>query len=141
MQLDSSNPVIQLCAKGMATESVEEALSFFEEAWKNSLNPTEACIAAHYLARHQATPSEELRWNLEAINRADAVGEEEMKAFYPSLYLNLAKCYEDLGQIEEAKKYYLLAAEKEDNLPVGGYRDWVHCGITEGLKRIGVTSK
>ena len=70
----------------------------------------EACIAAHYVARHQPNPQETLRWNQEALSRAQALDDERIQAFYPSLYLNMGQSYEVLGDLTEAKRYYDLAA-------------------------------
>lgn len=70
----------------------------------------EFCIAAHYVARFQETPEEKLRWNLEALNRAEAGSDDRVNELYPSLYLNLGQSYELLGNQEEAGRYYDLAA-------------------------------
>lgn len=60
--------------------------------------------------RFQGDPAETLRWNREALRRAEAVGDERVAAFYPSLYLNMGRSYELLGEQVEAEKYYALAA-------------------------------
>jgi hypothetical protein len=46
-----------------------------------------------------------------ALARAEAVGDERVRCFYPSLYLNLGQAYEDLGNQAEAQKYYALASD------------------------------
>ena len=71
----------------------------------------DACIAAHYVARFQETPEETLRWNQIALDHANAVHDEKVKDFYPSLYLNLGQSYEALGNQFLAQKYYQLAAD------------------------------
>jgi hypothetical protein len=88
-----------------------DARQLYEQAWEKSASDYEACIAAHYMARLQAEPSEALRWNQEALRRADAVGDGRVKEFYPSLYLNMGSCFEILGNSIESQKYYSLAAE------------------------------
>ncbi len=52
-----------------------------------------------------------LRWNQEALARADAVGDERVHNFYPSLYVNMGRSYEVLGNWAEARRYYKLAAD------------------------------
>jgi hypothetical protein len=42
---------------------------------------------------------------------ADAVNDDRVKDFYPSLYLNLGNSYELLGNQAEAQKYFKLAAD------------------------------
>ena len=64
MHVDPANPVVQLCAAGMAIEGDPlGARALFAEAWALQSDDYEACIAAHYVARHQATAEETLRWN------------------------------------------------------------------------------
>ena len=76
-----------------------------------------------------------LRWNREALQRAEAVSDERVEGFYPSLYLNMGYSYEMLGSREEAIRYYQLAAASVANLPDGAYGDLVRGGVAEGLKR------
>jgi len=80
-----------------------------------------------------------LKWNLEALNRAGAIKDDEMNAHYPSLYLNVGKSYETLGDIKQANNYYHLAADHSNYLPPGKYGDMLRMGIAEGLKRTGTT--
>jgi hypothetical protein len=54
----------------------------------------------------------------------------------PSLYLNIGKAHEDLGNRERAKRYYELAATKMSHLPEGRYADIVRDGIKRGLERV-----
>lgn len=112
--MDLENPVIKLCAAGTQAEfngRFAEAHALYQQAWELASNDYEACIAAHYVARHQTNPTETLRWNQEALNRANAVTDEAIMAFYPSLYLNMGDAYEKLGQHRQAKLYYDLAAQ------------------------------
>ena len=112
--MDTNNPVIQLCMQGSRAEfegRMEAARSLYLQAWDISQDDYQACIAAHYLARFQATPEEMLRWNQEALDRARQVDDERVKEFYPSLYLNLGCSHEMLGNETEAQRYYDLAAK------------------------------
>jgi hypothetical protein len=111
--LDLENPVIKLCIAGTQAEFLglnEEARALYLQAWEAARDDYEACIAAHYVARFQDDPAETLRWNREALERADAVGDERVKDFYPSFYLNIGLSHESLGDQVEADKYYALAA-------------------------------
>jgi len=89
---------------------MEAARSLYLQAWDISQDDYQACIAAHYLARFQATPEEMLCWNQEALDRARQVDDERVKEFYPSLYLNLGRSHDMLGNQAEAQRYYDLAA-------------------------------
>lgn len=136
--MDPDNPIVRLCVAGMKAESegrTADALALFSQAWEQSADDFEASIAAHYVARHQKEPEETLRWNQIALARAEAVGDERVRAFYPSLYLNLGKAHEDLGHRDEAKKFYALASCKVSELPEGKYGDIVRDGVQRALQR------
>jgi tetratricopeptide (TPR) repeat protein len=112
--MDLNNPVIKLCAAGTQAEFAgkkDNACELYHQAWKAASDDFEACIAAHYMARCQDSPEEILRWNREALERANAVKDGRVKEFYPSLYLNMGHSYELLGNQDEAKRYFDLAAE------------------------------
>jgi tetratricopeptide (TPR) repeat protein len=111
--MDLNNPVVKLCADGTRAEfegRLDDARSLFMQAWKESKDNYDACVAAHYVARHQESPQDTLHWNQEALARADGVGDDRVRSFYPSLYVNLGHSYEVLGHQAEAKRYYQLAA-------------------------------
>jgi len=138
--VDPNNPVVKLCAEGMQAEfagKLDDAKALFMQAWEQSRDDYEACIAAHYVARHQPSFKENLRWNQESLARAEAVGDERVRDFYPSLLLNLGHSYEILGDQAEARKYYDLAVERVDELPAGPYNDVVRRGIEGAQQRIG----
>jgi tetratricopeptide (TPR) repeat protein len=116
---------------------VQDAALCFARAWDSSTNDFERCIAAHYLARHQKSPAEALRWNQESLRYADASDDASVREFYPSLYLNLGKSYEDLGNRDEARKFYELAGRSAAVLPTNGYGALVRSGIASGLQRVG----
>lgn len=111
--MDLNNPVVQLCVAGTQAEfqgRPEAARALYWQAWETARDDFEACIAAHYVARFQNDPQEVFRWNQEALNHADVIQDERVKEFYPSLYLNMGRSYELLGDLSEAKRYYDLAA-------------------------------
>jgi hypothetical protein len=137
--MDPDNPVVKLCAQGMEAEFAGrpvEARDLFLRAWEARGDDYDAAVAAHFVARHQATPAETLRWNQEALARADAVGDERVRGFYPSLYLNLGHSHEQLGDRDEARRFYGLADAAATDLPSGPYTDTVRDGIARGLQRV-----
>ncbi len=135
--VDPDNAVVKLCAQGMAAEAegrMDDARVLFSEAWSVSSDDYEACIAAHYLARHQATAEETLWWNQEALRRADAAI-NRVSGFYPSLYLNAAHALEQLGRVVEARQHYALAAQRLDDLPTNGYATMIRMAVARGQER------
>ncbi|MFC7309562.1 hypothetical protein ACFQVC_35795 [Streptomyces monticola] len=138
--MDPSNPVVKLCSQGMQAEAEgreAEARALFEEAWATAGDDYEACVAAHYLARHQPTPERTLRWNRECLRRADRVGDDRVKGFYASLHLNMARTHDDLGDAEAAREHFGLAAAHLDELPQGQYADWTRGAVAAGLRATG----
>ena len=142
MQFDPENKIVKLCAQGMQAEAegkTDEAHNLFQQAWDIAGNDFEAFTAAHYLARNQKDPSDVLKWNIEALNRANRISDDDMKGHYPSLYLNVGKSYETLGDLKEANNYYQLAANSSAFLPPGKYGDMLRTGVAEALKRTGTS--
>jgi tetratricopeptide (TPR) repeat protein len=111
--MDLNNAIVKLCLQGTQAEFEgrnEEACEFYRQAWEAVTDDYEACIAAHYMARCQESPQQIFYWNQVALERAEAVNQERVKDFYPSLYLNMGQSYELLGNRAEAEKYYQQAA-------------------------------
>lgn len=136
--MDTDNPVVRLCMEGMEAEAqgrFETARKLFEQAWSICQDDYDACMAAHFLARHQDSPQATFEWNKEALNRANAVGDDRVLSFYSSLYLNLGHSYETLGDLAEARRHYQMAADRLDDVPEGPYKDMMRNGIARGLKR------
>src|SRR5262245_10087753 len=134
-RMDPNNPVARLCAAGMAAEGEgrpAEAKALFEQAWAESRDDFDACIAAHYVARHQGSAEAELEWNTRALERADSVGDERVHGFYPSLYLNLARSLEKLGRTAEACELYATAEARLEDQPDTPYVQLVRGGIAAG---------
>ena len=112
--MDLNNPVIKLCIEGTQAEfqgKLDEACALYRKAWEVAQDDYDACIAAHYVARHQDNYDERLYWNQVALDKANAVADSSIQEFYPSLFLNMGQSYEMLGNLREAKRYYDLAAK------------------------------
>ena len=136
--MDNDNLVVKLCIEGMQAEAEgkpDVARKLFEQAWAARQDDFDACVAAHYLARHQQNPQETFNWNKEALSRAEALDDDRVEGFYSSLYLNMGYSYETLGNRVEARRYYEMAADKLNNVPEGGYKEVVRNGIEGGYKR------
>ena len=138
--MDPNNEVVKLCVEGMGAEQegrFADARALFERAWAAHGDDFEACIAAHYLARQQDSDQDKLAWNEEALRRADAVADERVSGFYPSLLLNLGHSHETLGALDEARRYYTLAADRLDELSEDRYGGIVRDGLARAKERIG----
>jgi rifampin ADP-ribosylating transferase len=112
MEFSPSNNIVKLCIQGMAMEdqgNPEEAARVFLQAWNEATNDFEKYIAAYYVARHQDGVGDRLKWLKTALEYALKVNSVAAISAFPGLYSSIAKCYEDLGDIENAKKSFELA--------------------------------
>src|SRR4051812_19835922 len=149
MHVDPDNPVVALCAAGMAVDGdPEQARALFMRAWSIHRDDYEASIAAHFLARHQPTDEETLAWNERALQHATMVTDGRTTEFLASLYLNVGDSYLATRRPNDAATAARLARASVAALPAGGYRDFVEYGIRRLEDRIaaarsdvGLTSK
>ena len=112
MEFNPNNNIVKLCLHGMSLEDggkPEEASEIFLQAWNEAENDFEKYLAAYYAARHQKNAADKLQWLETALEFASKVNTDSAKSAFPSLYANIAKCYEDLGDSENAKKHNDLA--------------------------------
>lgn len=112
MEFNPNNNVVKLCVQGMDMEGKgipEEASRLFLQAWNEATNDFEKYTAAYYVARYQKNVSDKLKWLETALKFALKINDDTVRGAYPSLYLNIAKCYEELSDPDNAKKNYELA--------------------------------
>ena len=115
---------------------MEKAKSLFEQAWNEAYTDIEKFVAAHFVARHQQDTVGKLKWDETALEWALKIGHESVNASYPSLYLNIGKCHEDLKAFNRAEWYYEQAHAHLDFLPDDGYGNMIRSGVLAGLGRI-----
>lgn len=138
--MDLFNPVVQLCARGMQAEAKGQpdlARDLFVQAWNRRRDAFDACVAAHFVARHQPTPEAKLHWNEEALAQAQAAGETRVRDFLPSLYLNLGHSWEQVGDPAEARRFYRLADARTEALPDDRYRQTIRSALDGAARRLG----
>ena len=112
MQFDPRNNIVKRCIQGMELEEngkPADAGRIFFQAWKEASNNFEKFLAAYYVARHQNNEQDKLYWLQSTMKYAMLVNDDSVKTAYPNLYLNIAECYEDLNDPENAAKFRELA--------------------------------
>ena len=133
MDLDLTNPVIALCAEGMAVGGDAAAASeYFARAWAARRDDFDAAVAAHYMARQQPAPAERLTWDARAVTHAEAalsIGDARVPSLLASLYLNLGDALLTAGRAADARDAVERAEAALDALPDGGYRAFVAGGV------------
>ena len=106
MEFNPNNNIVKRCLQGINMEekgNPEEASKLFLQAWNEATNDFEKFIAAHYVARHQKNVPDKLKWLETALQYGLKINDDTVKSAFPSLYLNIAKCYEDLNDPVKAK--------------------------------------
>ena len=102
----------------------EGALALYNALWAEATrveDQYQACIVGHFMAHAHIEPEAQLVWHLRALQRANAVGDERVLAFYPSLHANLGDVYLRLGNLAQAQEHIDKAREAEHILPDDGY--------------------
>ena len=123
MEFNPNNNVVKLCVQGMDLEGKdkpEEASRLFLQAWNEATNDFEKFTAAYYVARHQKNVPDKLKWLETALQFALKINNDSVKGAFPSLYLNIAQCYEDLNDLDNAKKNRELAISFTNKLSDNG---------------------
>ena len=139
MEFNTENKVVKLCAEGMEFEGKgenEKASEIFERAWNLSQNDFEKFTSAHYVARHQKSIAEKLKWDEKALNFALKINDKTIKGTLPSLYLNIGKCYEDMNDFDNARLNYITGDTYFEFLPSDGYGNMIKKGIESRIERI-----
>ncbi len=117
MEFSQNNDIVRLCLQGIGMEKkdkLEEASKLFLQAWNEAANDFEKFIAAHYVARHQKNVSDKLQWLETDLQLALKINDDTVKSAFSQLYSNIAKCFEDLGDPDKAKKNYQLAVSCDE---------------------------
>lgn len=112
MEFSPFNTIVKRCVQGMAMEDqgkAEEAKKLFLQGWNEASNDFEKYLAAYYVARHQTSVPDKLKWLETSLEYALKINDITVKSAYPSLYSNIAKCYEDLNNPAKAKENFDLA--------------------------------
>ena len=140
MDIDPNNPVVALCAAGMAIEGdADAARKLFEQAWDARTDDYDASIAAHFIARHHTNEDDRLRWNALAVEHAERIDDDRARALMASLYLNLADSLRTTGDNAAATQTVMRARGHLEDLPEDGYRSFVELGITRLEARLAAT--
>lgn len=112
IKFDPNNVVIKLCMSGMNLEdsgNIEDATTMFHKAWHEATDDYERFIAAYHLARQQKSITDKLKWMETSLQCALNINDDNVKSAYSTLYLNIAKCYEELCNSDNAKRNYELS--------------------------------
>jgi hypothetical protein len=99
-KFDPNNVIIKICMSGMGLEDCgksEGAIAMFHKAWHEATDDYERFIAAYHLARIQENITDKLKWMETSLQCAQNIDDDNVKSAYSTLYINIANCYEELG--------------------------------------------
>ncbi|MGW6912475.1 hypothetical protein ACWGB8_01430 [Kitasatospora sp. NPDC054939] len=125
-----------------------EARASFELLWQQLGERGDVfhrCVLAHYLADLQDDPRAELEWDRRALAAADSLTAErartyrdalQVRAFYPSLHLNLASDHLKLGEPEQARDQLDRAVHSLDALPEDAYSAGIRTAVEQLRRRL-----
>ena len=140
--------VVMLHHGGDREEARERLLGLWAELGEDG-DPLHRCTLAHYLADTQDDPTDELAWDLRALSAADELtdgrdagdagqkGAVAVRAFYPSLHLNLAADYVKLDRPDAARTHIRRARTACAVLADDGYGNGVRAAIGRLELRLG----
>lgn len=104
-----------------ANGKADDANRLFLQAWDEAVNDYEKFTAGYYVARHQRTVSDKLKWLETALQFALKINDVTVESAFPTLYSNIAECYQELGDLDSARKNRelakLIAAKPSDPGP------------------------
>ncbi|WP_416964977.1 hypothetical protein [Streptomyces sp. Agncl-13] len=158
--------IVMLHHGGDREEARDRLLGLWAELGEDG-DPLHRCTLAHYLADTQDDPTDELAWDLRALSAADELtdgrdagppgdpgeagdpgalrhvgdaGQEgtiAIRAFYPSLHLNLAADYVKLDRPDAARTHIRRARDACAVLADDGYGNGVRAAIGRLELRLG----
>lgn len=119
MEFSPFNNIVKLCLQGMSMEEQqkpEEAGKLFLQGWNEATNDMEKFLSAYYIARHQKTPSDQLKWLETALQYALKVNDDTARSAFYMFYRKIATCYRELSDPEKSKEYDELALSVKDKI-------------------------
>lgn len=124
--------------RGERAEAATLFAALWDEIGADRGDPLHRCAVAHSMADAQPDVHDELRWDLRALEAADALTDERVASggiagpaagFYPSLHLNLADCYRRLGDVRRAREHLQNGRATVELLGNDGYGRMIRGGL------------
>ncbi|MEV6303054.1 hypothetical protein AB0M02_26810 [Actinoplanes sp. NPDC051861] len=128
------------------TRAAREALEQLWESVGDHGDALHRCSIAHYAADLQETVTDELMWDERALAAVTDLTDErarkyhdslQVRAFLPSLHLNLADAHRRAGNATEAQHHLAAATETVHLLPDDEYGQMIRAGIAKNHAALG----
>ncbi|HQQ95295.1 MAG TPA: NAD(+)--rifampin ADP-ribosyltransferase [Bacteroidia bacterium] len=118
MSFSPFNPIVKRCLLGISLEEKaqpNEAAMVFSDAWKEATNSFEKFLTAYFVARHQKNVQDSLRWYEASLQYALQTEPLTLSGVFSTLYTDIARCNESLGQTELVNLHRQLAEGYRNN--------------------------
>ena len=125
----------------------DDARRLLAEIWDDDgADALHRVAVAHYLADLQGDPHDELAWDRRALAEADALTDDRVdaagvatpvRAFYPSLHLNLGESLRKVGDLAAARDQLARGRGSVDALPDDGYGRLIRTSLDDLAARLG----
>lgn len=124
------------------------ARSQLQEVWSRISNAPLAfhkCVLSHFMADAQDAVTEELAWDIRALDAALHCTDAETQCYHhslsilalmPSLHLNLAEDYFNLGDFSRSRNHLESACGLTGELPDNSYGQMIKRGIERVAKNL-----
>ncbi len=111
----------------------EEANRLLTQAWQEASDDFEKYTAAYYNARFAVNTREKLNWFETTLKHALILNNLSVMGAFPALYANIAQCYEELNDPENAEKYRTLLADfRSEQLDSGPFYHGTRADLNMG---------
>ncbi|MGL4452315.1 MAG: NAD(+)--rifampin ADP-ribosyltransferase [Sarcina sp.] len=111
-KFNPKNKIIRLCMLGIGMEekgNSKEANELFSQALNESADDFEKFIATYHIAKYKKDVLDKLKWMEKSLEYARESNDDSVKSAFPTIYLSISKCYEELGDLNKAEEIYELA--------------------------------
>ncbi len=92
---------------------LEDARRLFLQAWLEASDDIEKFLAAHFVARVQTAVRDRLTWLETAQRFAVASNDAGVKPALAPVYTSIGDCYEELGEVNNAREFHALASSAD----------------------------
>jgi hypothetical protein len=127
-------------------EGPDVARRVLGEIWRDpAADALHRVAVAHHLADLQDDPRAELAWDQRALAAAEGVSDERVRAagvgapvraFYPSLHLNLGESYRKVGDLDAAREHLARGRACAGALDDDGYGRMIRAGLDDLAARL-----
>lgn len=111
-EFSPSNKIVKMCMQAIyayENNEFDKAIVLLEDAYKCSETEFEKFVSSYKKAEYENDLNNKLKWFEISIKHAINSDCISSKTAYSTLYLNIAKTYEKLNELENAKKNYDLS--------------------------------